>query len=214
MMLTSATSGPWAGIRCMPSFPVGLKNETLVKDIENLYRGFLFELIPSAPHHRRNLTSPGTGSSSTSPSSGSGRGRRCAGRRNAGDMILVTGIRGTRCRTSAAASVLASEDHPLVESLQQPFSPRPGRKSGGAHGCATAMIDTSDGFLGDLGHIARRAKVGALLVQESSRSAMISGAANILKQAPMRFSFATATTTSSIITCRPKDVERVRSAIA
>jgi thiamine-monophosphate kinase len=133
-----------------------------------------------------------------------------------GDVILVTGYPG---HSAAGLQLLlqsfASEDHPMVRAYNNPSHRAREGRAVALTGCATAMIDTSDGFLGDLGHICEESRVGALLSQEKFPiSHDLREAANILKQAPHEFFLRDSDDYQLIITCRPKDVERVRSAIA
>jgi thiamine-monophosphate kinase len=77
------------------------------------------------------------------------------------------------------------------------------------------MIDTSDGFLGDLGHICEESKVGALLNKEDfPASDELQEAAKLLKKEPHEFFLGDSDDYQLIITCSPRDVEAVRSAIA
>jgi thiamine-monophosphate kinase len=77
------------------------------------------------------------------------------------------------------------------------------------------MIDTSDGFLGDLGHICEESKVGALLAQEKFPiSDELREAAKILKRDPQEFFLHESDDYQLIIACAARDVDRIRSAIA
>jgi thiamine-monophosphate kinase len=77
------------------------------------------------------------------------------------------------------------------------------------------MIDTSDGFLGDLGHICEESQVGALLVQEKFPiSHELRGAAKVLMRDPRDLFLGDSDDYQLIITCAAKDVDRIRSAIA
>jgi thiamine-monophosphate kinase len=77
------------------------------------------------------------------------------------------------------------------------------------------MIDTSDGFLGDLGHICEESKVGALLAQEKFPvSDELREAAKILKREPQEFFLRDSDDYQLIIACGAKDVDRIRFAIA
>jgi thiamine-monophosphate kinase len=219
MMLNISDIGAMGGHPLYALISLGLKNETLVKDIENLYRGFLFELNPfGASIIGGNLTKSGDGIFIDITLIGEVEEGRAVRRSGAtpGDVILVTGYPGhSAAGLQLLLQSLASEDHPLVRAYNNPSHRAREGRAVALTGCATAMIDTSDGFLGDLGHICEESKVGALLVQEKFPvSNELREAANILKQAPHEFFLRDSDDYQLIITCRPKDVERVRSAIA
>ena len=219
MMLNISDIGAMGGHPLYALISLGLKNETLVKDIENLYRGFLFELNPfGASIIGGNLTKSGDGIFIDITLIGEVEEGRAVRRSGAtpGDVILVTGYPGhSAAGLQLLLQSLASEDHPLVRAYNNPSHRAREGRAVALTGCATAMIDTSDGFLGDLGHICEESKVGALLVQEKFPvSNELREAANILKQAPHEIFLRDSDDYQLIITCRPKDVERVRSAIA
>lgn len=219
MMLNISDIGAMGGHPLYALISLGLKNETLVKDIEDLYRGFLFELNPfGASIIGGNLTKSGDGIFIDITLIGEVEEGRAVRRSGAtpGDVILVTGYPGhSAAGLQLLLQSLASEDHPLVRAYNNPSHRAREGRAVALTGCATAMIDTSDGFLGDLGHICEESKVGALLVQEKFPvSDELREAANILKRAPHEIFLRDSDDYQLIITCRPKDVERVRSAIA
>jgi len=219
MMLNISDIGAMGGHPLYALISLGLKNETLVKDIEDLYRGFLFELNPfGASIIGGNLTKSGDGIFIDITLIGEVEEGRAVRRSGAtpGDVILVTGYPGhSAAGLQLLLQSLASEDHPLVRAYTNPSHRAREGRAVALTGCATAMIDTSDGFLGDLGHICEESKVGALLVQEKFPiSDELREAANILKQAPHEIFLRDSDDYQLIITCRPKDVERVRFAIA
>lgn len=219
MMLNISDIGAMGGHPLYALISLGLKNETLVKDIENLYRGFLFELNPfSASIIGGNLTKSGDGIFIDITLIGEveeGRAVRRSGARP-GDVILVTGYPGqSAAGLQLLLQSLASEDHPLVRAYNKPSHRAPEGRAVALTGCATAMIDTSDGFLGDLGHICEESKVGALLVQEKFPiSDKLREAAKILKKEPRDFFLGDSDDYQLIITCGAQDVERIRTSIA
>jgi thiamine-monophosphate kinase len=219
MMLNISDIGAMGGYPLYALISLGLKNETLVRDIEDLYRGFLSELNPfGASIIGGNLTQSGDGIFIDITLIGEveeGRAVRRSGARP-GDVILVTGYPGqSAAGLQLLLQSLASEDHPLVRAYNKPSHRAREGRAVALTGCATAMIDTSDGFLGDLGHICKESRVGALLNQERLPiSDELRKAAKILKKEPGEFFFGDSDDYQLIITCGAKDVERVRSSIA
>ncbi len=219
MMLNISDIGAMGGHPLYALISLGLKNETLVKDIEDLYRGFLLELNPfGASIIGGNLTKSGDGIFIDITLIGEveeGRAVRRSGARP-GDVILVTGYPGqSAAGLQLLLQSLASEDHPLVRAYNKPSHRAREGRAVALTGCATAMIDTSDGFLGDLGHICEESGVGALLNQEKFPiSDNLREAAKILKKEPRDFFLGDSDDYELIITCGANDVERIRSSIA
>jgi thiamine-monophosphate kinase len=76
------------------------------------------------------------------------------------------------------------------------------------------MIDTSDGFLGDLGHICEESKVGAELFKEKLPvSDQLREAALMLHQDPYDLFLGDSDDYELVITCRPQDAAPLRSVI-
>jgi thiamine-monophosphate kinase len=76
------------------------------------------------------------------------------------------------------------------------------------------MIDTSDGFLGDLGHICEESNVGAELFKEKlPLSEDLREAAKMLHRDPYDFLLGESDDYELVITCRPQDVERLHSVV-
>jgi len=219
MMLNISDIGAMGGQPLYALISLGLKNETPVQDIENLYRGFLVELNPfGASIIGGNLTKSGNGIFIDITLIGEveeGRAVRRSGARP-GDVILVTGYPGQSAAGLALLlESLASEDQALVKAYNNPSHRAREGRAVALTGCATAMIDTSDGFVGDLGHICEESRVGALLNQEKfPLSDDLRKAAQKLKKEPWQFFLGDSDDYQLIITCRPEHVERVRSAIA
>ena len=218
MMLNISDIGAMGGEPLYALISLGLKDETLVKDIEDLYRGFLLELNPfGASIIGGNLTKSGNGIFIDITLIGEveeGRAVRRSGARP-GDVILVTGHPGqSAAGLQLLLQSLASEEHPLVKAYNTPSHRAREGRAVALTGGATAMIDTSDGFLGDLGHICEKSQVGALLVQENFPvSEELGAAAKILKKEPYEFFLGDSDDYQLIITCDAKDVDRIRSSI-
>jgi len=221
MTLNISDIGAMGGRPLYALISLGLKAEILVPDIEEMYRGFLFELNPfGASIIGGNLTQSGNGmfiDITLIGEVGQGKGVRRSGARP-GDVILVTGYPG---QAAAGLHLLlqAPEDETL---LDQPLVKVYNTPSHRAHlgeaiaqaGCATAMIDTSDGFLGDLGHICEESRVGAELFQEKIPvSEDLRQAALLLHRDPYSFFLGDSDDYELVITCQPQDVALLRSVV-
>jgi thiamine-monophosphate kinase len=219
MMLNISDIGAMGGYPLYALISLGLKSETLVRDIEEMYRGFLHELNPfKASIIGGNLTESGDGTFIDITLVGEveegGAVRRSGAK--PGDVILITGYPGhSAAGLQLLLQSLADEDHPLVRAYMNPTHRAREGRAVALTRCATAMIDTSDGFLGDLGHICEESQVGALLVQEKFPvSDELQEAAEILKKKPWEFFLGDSDDYQLIIVCAAKDTDRIRSAIA
>ena len=222
MALNISDIGAMGGMPLYALISLGLKGEIQVQDIENMYRGFLAELNPfEAAIIGGNLTQSGDGMFIDITLIGEveqGRGVRRSGAR-AGDAILVTGYPG---QAAAGLQLLlqASQDakmveHPLVKIYNTPSHRARLGMAVARTGWATAMIDTSDGFLGDLGHICEESGVGAELVQERIPvSEKLREAALSLRRSPQDFFLGDSDDYELVITCHPRHVESLRSVIS
>jgi thiamine-monophosphate kinase len=201
---------------------LGLKAEMAVHDVEELYRGFLAELNPfNAAIIGGNLTKSGDGMFIDITLLGEveqGKGVRRSGAKP-GDAILVTGYPG---QSAAGLQLLLHDtdnpylrDHPLVRVYNTPSHRAQLGEAVAQTGCATAMIDTSDGFLGDLGHICVESKVGAELFQEKIPvSQDLREAARVLGRDPYDFFLGESDDYELVVTCQPQDVALLRSVAA
>jgi thiamine-monophosphate kinase len=192
---------------------LGLKAETLVRDIEEIYRGFLQELNPlGASIIGGNLTKSGNGLFLDITLIGEveqGKAVRRSGAKP-GDCLLVSGYPG---QAAAGLHLLLQGQkeperltHPLVKYYNTPSHQARLGRAIGQSGLATAMIDISDGFLGDLGHICTESRVGALLFQEKlPLSEALRRAAADWQRDPYDFLLGDSDDYELIVTCRPTD---------
>jgi len=199
-----------------------LKGEVSVEEIEQMYRGFLAELSPlGASIIGGNLTQSGNGMFIDVTLIGEVEQGRAVKRSGAkpGDVVLVTGYPGQSAAGLQLVLFAASDpelrNHPLVKIYQKPSHRALLGRAIGQAGCATAMIDTSDGFLGDLGHICEESGVGAELfknlfpVSESLHTAALR-----LGRDPYDFLLGESDDYELVITCRPRDLALLRSVVA
>ncbi|MGE5842267.1 MAG: thiamine-phosphate kinase, partial [Deltaproteobacteria bacterium] len=195
--------------------------DILVHDVEEMYRGFLRELNPfGASIIGGNLTKTGNGIFIDITLIGEveqGKGVRRSGA-SPGDAILVTGYPG---QAAAGLQLLLHkpEDsnipgHPLVKIYNNPSHRARAGEAIARTSRATAMIDTSDGFLGDLGHICEESGVGAELFKDKLPvSDDLRKAAFMLHQDPYDLFLGESDDYELVITCRPQDVAVLRSVI-
>jgi thiamine-monophosphate kinase len=222
MTLNISDIGAMGGRPLYALLSLGLKGETFVQDIEEMYRGFLVELNPlGASIIGGNLTQSGNGMFIDITLIGEveqGKAVRRSGARP-GDAILVTGYPG---QAGAGLQLLLQSpedpkllEHPLIKVYNTPSHRAQLGAAIAQAGCATAMIDTSDGFLGDLGHICEESGVGAELFKEKIPvSEDLRRAALMLHRDPYDFFLGESDDYELVITCRPQDVTLLRSAIS
>jgi len=221
MTLNISDIGAMGGRPLYALISLGLKAEILVQDVEEMYRGFLAELNPfGASIIGGNLTQSGNGMFIDITLIGEveqGKGVRRSGARP-GDAILVTGYPG---QAAAGLQLLlrAPDDsklleHPLVKIYNTPSHRAQLGEAVAQAGCATAMIDTSDGFLGDLGHICEESGVGAELFKEKIPiSEDLRKAAFMLHRDAYDFFLGDSDDYELVITCQPKNLALLRSII-
>jgi len=201
---------------------LGLKAETMVSHVIDMYRGFILELGPyEAAIIGGNITKTDHAAFIDITLIGEARPDKILRRSTArpGDTILVTGFpgqaaAGVRLLLSEHGAGIADAD-PLVAAYNRPV---PRAKEGfeiAQRGCATAMIDTSDGFLGDLGHICEESGVGAELFQDKLPiSDDLRRGAALLGVAPYDLFLGDSDDYELIVTCAPEKAADVMEAVA
>ena len=190
---------------------LGLEADTAVHEVEELYRGFLAELAPfGASIIGGNVTRSGSGMFIDIFLIGEVEQGKSVRRRGArpGDAVLVTG-----CPGEAAAGLellvhgprdVPLSDHPLVRAFRTPSHRALVGEAVARTGRVTAMIDTSDGFLGDLGHILEASGVGAELFEEKIPvSGALREGALMLGRDPLAFFLGESDDYELIMTCDP-----------
>ena len=219
MTLNISDIGAMGGRPLYALVSLGLKGDMLVQDVEEMYRGFLAELNPfNASIIGGNLTGSGNGMFIDITLIGEveqGRSLRRSGAKP-GDVILVSGHPG-----QAAAGLqlllrgpdeLKITGHPLIRVYNTPSHRAELGAAIAKTGFATAMIDTSDGFVGDLGHICEESGVGADLFKERIPvSKDLVDAARILGRDPHDFFLGESDDYELIVTCRPEHVDPLQA---
>lgn len=201
---------------------LGLKAETNVEDVEDMYRGFARELNPfRATIVGGNLTKMNDTLFIDITLIGEVESGKAVRRSTAqpGDSILVTGHPG---RAAAGLHLLlrpkrtpALKKQPLVEAYNTPTHRMREGRAVALTGRVTAMIDTSDGFLADLSHICEESGVGAELVQKLLPiSEDLHKAAAELDLDSHRLFYEESDDYELIITCLPTHIARIKSAVA
>jgi thiamine-monophosphate kinase len=200
---------------------LGLKGDTPVRDVEDMYRGFLAELNPfGGSIIGGNITKSEGGAFIDITLIGEVEETKMVRRSTArpGDSVLITGYPG---QAAAGLQMLlqGKGDERLKDNLLR-FYNRPSHRAREGEaiaqsGRATAMIDTSDGFLGDLGHICEESRAGADLIQERLPvSDALKQAALALGCDPYDLILHDSDDYELIVTCAAEDVPSIRSAVA
>jgi thiamine-monophosphate kinase len=219
MALNISDIGAMGGQPLYALISLGLKNDTPIADVEAMYHGFLSELNPfEASIIGGNLTKSGNGLFIDITLIGEVEQGKMIRRSTAqkGDAILITGYPG---QAALGLELLLHAgmdedlgDHPLVRAYNTPTHRAWEGRAVAQAGYATAMIDTSDGFLGDLGHLCEESDVGALLVQEKLPvSDDLIGASEQLGIDPYKAVLGESDDYELIITCDPENVGRIRA---
>ena len=201
---------------------LGLKTDMPVADVENMYRGFALELNPfGASIIGGNITKTKDATFIDITLIGEIEQGKLMLRSTAreGDAIMVTGYPG---QAAAGLHVLLRSqsrkvirEHPLVRAYNTPSHRAREGQAIARSGYATAMIDTSDGFLGDLGHICQDSGVGAALIKEKLPiSDDLRQAAVERKLDPYELFLQDSDDYELIITGAPKNVAQICSAVA
>ena len=195
---------------------LGLKAETLIDDLKEMYRGFLNELNPfEAAILGGNLTKVSDQNFIDITLIGEIEKQYLLKRSGAqpGDTILATGFPG---QSNAGLQLLLKAIQPdtLAQAYCRPVHRAREGRALAQTGLINAMIDTSDGLLGDLGHICAKSRVGALLVEARlPLNDLLQEAAARLDCKPYELVLQPSDDYELIITCAPGAVEQVRSAL-
>ena len=222
MALNISDIGAMGGQPLYALVSLGLKAETLMTDVEAMYRGFIAELNPfGASIIGGNVTKAEHAIFIDITLIGEAKPENIVRRSTAkaGDMILITGYPG---QSAAGLHLLLNavdgedlNDHPLVRAFNTPSHRAREGKAIARSGYATAMIDTSDGFLGDLGHVCEESGVGATLNLDSIPiSEELRKAAVKLGLDPYELVLKESDDYELIVTCSTDHVEGIRSAVA
>ncbi len=215
MAMNISDIGAMGGSPLYALISLGLKANLLVEEVEEIYRGFLAELNPfGAAIIGGNITKSGNGMFIDITLIGEAEQGRTLRRRGArpGDAILVTGYPGQA--SAGLQLLLRSPDDPAV--LEDPLVKiynTPGHRARLGRAIAkskfaTAMIDTSDGFPGDLGHICEESGVGAdIFAARIPMSENLLRSAAALGRNPRDFFLGDSDDYELIITCAPQNTD-------
>ncbi|MBW2204982.1 MAG: thiamine-phosphate kinase, partial [Deltaproteobacteria bacterium] len=196
------------------------RSDTPVKDVEAMYRGFIAELNPfDAAIIGGNLTKSEGANFIDITLIGEIESGKSVRRSTAkpGNSILVTGYPGQAAAGLHMLKAIPVDDvgaHPLVQAYNTPSHRAREGEAVAESGMATAMIDTSDGLLGDLGHICDESGVGARIIQENLPiSDALREAGEQMKRKPLDFVLQDSDDYELIITCLPEHVDGICSLI-
>lgn len=222
MAVNISDIGAMGGLPLYSLISLGLSEDTLIADVESMYRGFLEELNPfQASIVGGNITKTEGIRFIDITLVGEVEQGKLMLRSSAevGDAVMVTGYPG---QAIAGLQLLRRSDspqdvqaHPLVRAYNTPkHRAREGHAI--AHsGYARAMIDTSDGLLADLSHICEESGVGVEIFESQlPLSEALVHEAEKMKMNPYDMVFSDSDDYELIFTCATGNIPRLRSIIA
>lgn len=214
--------GAMGGVPSFALISLGLKPELPVSFIEDIYKGFLEELNPfKIPIIGGNITKVQDNTFIDITILGEVETGKAVRRSTAqpGDLILVTGFPG---RAAAGLHILTQTSfsdelmqHPLVKAYNAPGHRAREARAVALKQQATAMIDISDGFLGDLFHICEESHVGAVLCREKIPiSRDLRDFCAKYNKDPYDMFFQDSDDYELILTCRPGHLNSIREVVS
>ena len=214
--------GAMGGVPCFALISLGLKPELPVSFIEDMYKGFLAELNPlEIPIIGGNITKIQDNTFIDITILGEVEKGKAIRRSTAkpDDLILVTGFPG---RAAAGLYLLIHSPfsdklmrHPLVKAYNTPGHRAREARAIALKQLATAMIDISDGFLGDLFHICEESRLGAVIAKEKIPvSQDLRDFCARYNKDPYEIFFQDSDDYELILTCRPENLAVIRAAVS
>jgi len=221
MAMNISDIGAMGGRPAWALVSLGIPEDIEDTDILELYRGFLKELNPmDAAVVGGNITGADRGLLIDVTLLGEVERGRMVTRAGArpGDRILVTGYPG---QAAAGLKILirgepldTPDAAPLVRAYKTPAHRARAGRAAAETGRVTAMVDISDGFLGDLGHIREESGVGAVLhLTRLPLSDALLRAAEKWGLDPLETALEPSDDYELVLTCAPEDVPAVKGAI-
>ena len=221
MVMNLSDIGAMGGQPLYALVSLGLKADMPVTDIEAVYHGFITELNPfGASIIGGNITKTMDATFIDITLIGEVERDKIMRRSTArvGDAVLVTGYPG---QAAAGLKLMLGskptknlQKHPLVKAFNLPSHRVKEGQAVANSRLASAMIDTSDGFLGDLGHICQESGVGALLNQDKFPiSENLREGASQLDLDPQELFLQESDDYELIITCPPEHASQIRTVI-
>ncbi len=223
MVLNISDVGAMGGRPHYALISLGLRSSTPLKNVIAIYRGFLAELNPfQAFIIGGNVTKSADANFIDITLIGEVEAGKMVRRSTAkpGDVILVTGYPG---QSAAGLAILLQTEagktwdgnNPLVTAYQHPAHRAAEGRAVAKTGLANAMIDTSDGLIGDLGHICDESGVGAVLYEKDLPiSRALRQFAESSGQGPLDYVLKESDDYELMMTCDPEHVAGIRDTVA